>query len=1030
MVPSSTNDYFPTVRRLRRWLAAEDGLASRHISFSLIGVAVILILASVFLTLAIREHNADESRSRESTISRISSSAETDLAAVETAHRTYLLTGQLADLQQFERRRESFQGHLSALMPLLPDDLARREALLLINNSFSRWLQNAARPEIALRKQSRDAALAVVKGEEAGLFDKMRVDMSQFVRTTNDRLESLSDVTRWRRLLQTCGFAVLSALATSFLVTSSWRSYRAFRTHLQKAEASTAQNRAIIDNTLDGVITLDERGCILSINPAAERMFVQKASDVIGQDVSILIPQRLFFHDMNSVGRGAIIAEGHRQGYFTFPIEISISNMDVTGRKQFVAIVRDVSERQRSEDTLRQISLGVSTTTGEEFLRSLLKQLSKALHNDYAFLVELTGKETEQFTTLTIAEQGNIVRHGQFDLTNTAFSEAMSKGFRSFLGGVRWKFIEDKTLHELAIESFIAAPLVDFRGRTVGLIGVLDRKPLSETQITESTLQIFAARAAAEVERKRSEEALAAEKERLAVTMRSMADGFITIDNSGSVLMLNAVAEKITGWSQEEGTGKPLATVFRILNERNRKSCSHALQRIVETGVAEGIDGPTFIVSRDGTERLIESNASPIRDRSGGRIGAVVVFRDVTEKRRMDEERQKADKLESLGVVAGGIAHDFNNLLTAILGNLSLALLKKDLEVEVGERLAAAKRATNRAQELAQQLLTFAKGGAPIKQTVAIQQLIRDTMSLSLHGSKVLCEFKLADDLWPADIDPGQMSQVINNIAVNADQAMPAGGVLRVQAENIELMSDSVGLGLRAGRWLRISIQDQGIGIPEEYVKKIFDPYFTTKPKGSGLGLATAYSIIKNHHGVIAVDSQPGEGSTFTICLPASENELKVLQTNEPVPKATQGSARVLVLDDEEAICMLVTCALEPLGYEVTETNDGTQAIAAYEKALNDGRPYDLFISDLTIPGGMGGQETIKRLQELDPNVRAIVSSGYANDPVMSRHEEYGFCGMIAKPYEIDALGRKVAEAIAMPLRPRVIFHDFERKTA
>ncbi len=1028
MAPRPPSDHFPTLRRLRRWLAAEDGLASRHISSSVLGVAVILILAVVFLTLAFREQSADDARSTEYIVLRAASSAETDLAELETAHRTFLLTGQSLALQQFERRRDAFQGHLSALMPPLRGDQARREALRLINGEFLQWLQEAARPEIALRKQGHEVAALILRGPDTGIFDKMRADLSRFVRASHNELESLSDVTRWRRTLQTCGFAVLSALAMSFLVTSSWRSYRAFRAHLQKAEAAMAQNRAIIDNTLDGVITVDERGYIQSINPAAERMFVQKAAEVIGQNVSLLVPQRLFFHDMNNAGRGAIIAVGQRQGYYSFPIEISLSMMEVTGRKQFVAIVRDVSERQKSEDTLRQISLGVSTTTGEEFLRSLLKQLAKALQNDYAFLVELSGNGQEQFTTLSIAEQGSIMRSGQCDLTNTAFAESMTKGFRSYLGGVRWKFVEDKTLHELAIESFIGAPLIDHRGRTVGVIGILDRKPLTETQITESTLQIFAARAAAEIERKRSEEALAAEKERLAVTMRSMADGFITIDNGGSVLMLNSVAEHLTGWSQEDGTGKPLATVFRILNERNRKSCTRALQRIVEAGVAEGLDGPTIMVARDGAERLIESNAAPIRDRSGGRIGAVLVFRDVTEKRRMDEERQKADKLESLGVVAGGIAHDFNNLLTAILGNLSLALLRKELDVEVGERLTAAKRATNRAQELAQQLLTFAKGGAPIKQTAAIQQLMRDTMSLTLHGSKVLCEFHLADTLWPVDIDPGQISQVINNLAINAEQAMPAGGVLRVHAENFELPSDSVSLGLHAGRWVRIAIQDQGIGIPEEYVKKIFDPYFTTKPKGSGLGLATAYSIIKNHHGVIAVDSQPGEGSTFTICLPASKNELKV-QTSAPVPLAV-GAARVLVLDDEEAICMLVTCALEPLGYEVTETNDGTQAIAAYQKALADGKPYDLFISDLTIPGGMGGQETIKRLTEIDPNIRAIVSSGYANDPVMSRHEDYGFCGMIAKPYEIDALGRKVAEAIALPRRPRVIFHDFERKTA
>ncbi len=1028
MVSRSSSDNFPTIGRLRRWLAAEDGLASRHLSSSVLGVVVILILAVIFLTLAIREHAAHDTRALEYAVQRAASSAEIDLASVETARRTFLLTGEALRRQQFERRRDSFQVHLSSLIPLLREDPERRAAVLQIHAEFKQWLRDVAGPEIALRQGKRTAPAAARPAANQGSHDQIRGDLSRFARDSQRRLDSLVEMIRWRRMLQTCGFALLSALAISFLVASSWRSYRAFRAHLQKADAATAQNRAIIDNTLDGVITVDERGLIQSLNPAAERMFLQTATDVIGQNVSLLVPERLFLLDVSNTGRGAVMAVGQRQGYFSFPIEISLSSMEVAGRRQFVAIVRDVSERQKSEDTLRQISIGVSTTTGEEFLRSLLKQLSKALHNDFAFLVELNGSDPDGITSLTIAEQGNIIRNSHCDLTNTAFAESMAKGFRTHLGGVRRKFSEDKTLHELAIESFIGAPLIDHRGRTIGLIGVLDRKPLTDTQITESTLQIFAARAAAEIERKRSEEALAAEKERLAVTMRSIADGFITIDNSGSVLMLNAVAEHLTGWSQEEGKGQPLGTVFRIVNERNRKSCAHAIQRIVEAGIAEGLEGPALMISRDGTERLIESNAAPIRDRSSGRLGAVVVFRDVTEKRRMDEERQKADKLESLGVVAGGIAHDFNNLLTAILGNLSLALLTPDLDQVAGERMAAAKRATNRAQELAQQLLTFAKGGAPIKQTAAIQQLLRDTLSLTLHGSKVHSELHLDDDLWPVDIDPGQISQVINNIAINADQAMPAGGILRVHAENFELPTNSVSLGLRAGRWVRIAIQDQGLGIPEEYVKKIFDPYFTTKPKGSGLGLATAYSIIKNHHGVIAVDSRPGEGSTFTICLPASEKELSA-PTVAPVPLAA-GSPRVLVLDDEEAICMLVTCALEPLGYEVTETNDGQQAIAAYERAMQDGRPYDLFISDLTIPGGMGGQETIKRLHAIDPNIRAIVSSGYANDPVMSRHQEYGFCGMIAKPYEIDALGRKVAEVIALPRQPQLIFHDFERKTA
>jgi PAS domain S-box-containing protein len=1017
--------WLPTLDKLRRQLGPEGDFPRRHTGATAVGIAVLLTLSIGFIIFAIQEHGNEMRRSDDFTVMRVAYEAQEDLISLEVAMEDPALIGQPEALQLILRREKAFLHRVALLDGLLNGDRAKRNALRDIADGFHKWMDEFAVPELMARRQHREAPgrPGVALNFRSPLLQAERSQLSAMVRDAESVVETNHHVRGVRQLFQTAGLVTLGALAISFLAASSWVSYKAFRKHLEKAETAGAQIRAIIDNTLDGVITVDENGVIQSLNPAAERMFVQEASSVIGQNVSLLIPQRLFFYDMKNAGRGSIMAVGQRQGYYPFPIEISLSAMEVMGRRQFVAMVRDVSERQRSEDTLRQISIGVSTTTGEEFLRSLLKQLSKALRNDYAFMVELVGKAHDSLSTIAIAEQGNMRTTGSYDLTHTACAEVLAKGFRVHVSGVRKSFPEDSVLQELVAEGFVATPLIDHKGRPVGVIGVIDRKPLGETRIIESTLQIFAARAAAEIERKRSEEDLAAEKERLAVTLRSIADGFITIDNDGRVLMLNSIAERLTGWSQPDAAGRQLAEVFDILNEHNRRRCSHALQRIVATGHAEGIDGPTILVAHDGAERMIESNAAPIRERSNRKVGAVIVFRDVTEKLRMEEERQKADKLESLGVVAGGIAHDFNNLLTAILGNISLAMVGS-VDENANERLKSAKKATHRAQELAQQLLTFARGGAPIKQTASIGQLLRDTLSLTLHGSKVFCDFQLPLDLWPVEIDPGQVSQVINNLAINADQAMPAGGTLRITGENIDLPTGSVSLGLHSGRWVKISLKDQGIGIPSEYLKKIFDPYFTTKPKGSGLGLATVYSIVKNHGGVIGVESEPGAGSSFTFCLPASEKEV-LSQNSSEVPRAP-ANARVLVLDDEEAICMLVTCALEPLGYEVTETNDGLSAIVAYQKAMDENRPYDLVISDLTIPGGMGGQETIKRLLEIDADVCAIVSSGYANDPVMSRHEDYGFRGMIAKPYEIDALGRKVAEVLATPRRTRVIFHNFE----
>jgi signal transduction histidine kinase/ActR/RegA family two-component response regulator len=454
---------------------------------------------------------------------------------------------------------------------------------------------------------------------------------------------------------------------------------------------------------------------------------------------------------------------------------------------------------------------------------------------------------------------------------------------------------------------------------------------------------------------------------------------------------------------------------LRILNERTGAVSQTAVQRILESGSAVGLGSRLTLVAADGSNQAVEMSASPIRDRMNRKIGIVMLLRDVTEKERLEDDRSRAEKLESLGVAAGGIAHDFNNLLTAILGNLALAMMEVDEETSLSTRLSTAKRACHRAQDLAQQLLTFAKGGAPVKKTASVRQLIEDTVRYALRDSRARCEFDIDPSLWSCEIDSGQIGQVVANLATNADQAMPGGGAIRIRCENYFVSDDDEdggpALPLRAGRYVRISVEDEGIGIPSEYIAKIFDPYFTTKPKGSGLGLATAYSIVKNHDGHIGVESRTGSGTTFHVYLPASDREQPpsaAAAAPGRVPDASAATGRtgkrVLVMEDEEVICMLVEATLAPEGYEVLSAADGREGIKLYKEALAEGKPFDLIITDLTMPGGMGGLDAIKRLREIDPAVVAIVSSGYANDPVMSRYREYGFCGGIAKPYEVGEL--------------------------
>ena len=486
------------------------------------------------------------------------------------------------------------------------------------------------------------------------------------------------------------------------------------------------------------------------------------------------------------------------------------------------------------------------------------------------------------------------------------------------------------------------------------------------------------------------------EKERLAVTLASIGDGVITVDTAERIVMMNNAAEKLCGWTQEQCEGKPLHQVFRIINEFTREIRQNPVSQALVTGGTVELANHTLLVTRDGRELVINDSAAPIRDWDGKTIGVVLVFRDMTEKQQIEEELFKARKLESLGVLAGGIAHDFNNLLTGILGNLSLARELNRCDAKTSGVLDAALRATERATDLTRQLLTFSRGGAPVRKLAALGPLLHDSATFALRGSNVRCEFRIAPDLWSVELDTGQISQVINNLVINADQAMPEGGRIFIEAENVPGANGK-------DRNVRIGIRDEGLGISDEHLPRIFDPYFTTKPNGSGLGLATVYSIVRNHLGEIRVNSEVGEGTSIEILLPASTEEMSA----SPVPRSERSrntGGRVLVMDDEELILEVAGEMLKVLGYCPTACRDGEEALTLYLQASRQGEPFDAVIMDLTVPGGTGGKEAARDLLAIDPNARIIVSSGYSNDPVMAQYMEYGFCNAISKPYRVELL--------------------------
>lgn len=510
-------------------------------------------------------------------------------------------------------------------------------------------------------------------------------------------------------------------------------------------------------------------------------------------------------------------------------------------------------------------------------------------------------------------------------------------------------------------------------------------------------------------DRRRAEKALANEKERLAVTLRSIGDGVITTDRPGNIVIINKVAEDLTGWTQDEAIGKPLAEVFHIINEKTRERCENPVEKVLQTGGIVGLANHTALIAKDGTERAIADSGAPILDKESNIVGVVLVFRDITEKKKMEDELMKVRKLESVGILAGGIAHDFNNLLTGILGNVSLAKTYVKKEDQIFQFLSNAEKASLRARDLTQQLLTFSKGGAPTKRIASIAELVRDSADFAVRGSTVKCEFSFPDDLWTVEVDSGQISQVIHNLVINADHAMPEGGVIEVSAENIAVSLKDA-LPLDNGNYVRLSIKDQGVGVSEEHLKKIFDPYFTTKQKGSGLGLATSYSIIKRHRGYIMVKSEISVGTTFHIYLAASQKEIAVKKDEKEIPLI--GKGKILIMDDEEVIRETACLALKSMGYEVEFAEDGSKARELYKKAKESGNPFDAVIMDLTIPGGMGGKEAIKKLLEIDPKAKAIVSSGYSNDPVMAEFKKHGFIGFLAKPYKPEELHEALAEVL------------------
>ncbi|MBN2706265.1 MAG: cache domain-containing protein, partial [Deltaproteobacteria bacterium] len=628
------------------------------------------------------------------------------------------------------------------------------------------------------------------------------------------------------------------------------------------------------------------------------------------------------------------------------------------------------------------------------------------------------------------------------------------------------------------------------------------------------------------------QQALIDEREQLLVTIRSIGDAVITTDIEGKVVLMNKIAEQLTGWSNDEAKGRPLVSIFNIANAVTGAKVENPVKQVLETGEIVGLANHTKLIAKNDITFQIADSAAPITDAEGRILGVVLVFRDVTEeyqmreklreneqflnsifesiqdgvsildpdltirhvngvmrqryadrlpltgkkcfncyqgkteacdpcpalrclttgtteievipgqpgsavkwiesysypiknsdtgeitgiveffrditaRRQTEEELRKMDRLKSVGTLAGGIAHDFNNILTGLFGNVSLAKNILSHDHPAFTVLEDAEKSMDRATRLTKQFLTFAKGGDPVREDVSLAELVRETVCFDLAGSNVKPVFTVVSELWSADVDKGQVVQVFSNLTINADQAMPDGGHLYVTMENEELEHSALP-ELAPGKYLKITFRDEGSGMAPEIRERIFDPYFTTKVTGSGLGLATTYSIVRRHGGLIEVESRPGQGSTFRLYLPATTAAAPGGRVEiEAVAGRANFAARILVMDDEEMVRSVVERMLVASGCQVRTAKDGREAVDLYRQARQNGEAFDGVILDLTIPGGMGGKETMRQILALDPEAKGIVASGYTDERLLSDYKNYGFREIVAKPFSLAEL-RKV----------------------
>lgn len=775
---------------------------------------------------------------------------------------------------------------------------------------------------------------------------------------------------------------------------------------------SETTNRALLDAVPDAIFQLDQDGTFLSYIPAPGMKPLIPPDEFLGKKQHEVLPSELAKHLQNKLER--VIQTGKLQlheypmsrGLETEYYEARLVRM---GSNKVLGMVRDITKRKQAEEALRASEIRYRglfehspISLWEEDFSQIKQEIDTLLANGVSDLNAYFKRHPE-----VVARYIDMIKVLNVNQAALKLYKAESKSSLKKLTNIIISKDAVETFHNALIEfasgktSFWAeSSHLTRTGETINVFGntiILPGFEKTWSRVIVSSVDFS--------ERMRAIEALRESEENLKITINSIGDAVISTNTDGYITRMNLVAESLTGWKRDDAIGKPLIEVFNIINELTRELAENPVEKVMKTGTIVGLANHTVLVAKDGTEYHIADSGAPIWDAKGNILGVVLVFRDVTEQLRTEQELVKMMKLESVGTLAGGIAHDFNNILTGLFGNIELAKVYLSPDHKSHKYLESAWRSLESATNLTNQLLTFSKGGEPIKETLSIGEVITETAHFSIRGSTAKLKTDIAPELWLVEADKGQLSQVISNLVINAEQSMPMGGTILVAANNVETVD---------GRYIQLVVQDTGVGIPPQYLDKIFDPYFTTKNKGSGLGLATTHSIIMRHDGRITVDSHKDMGTTFTIFLPAVENP-----EGEAVVKSREGehenpisSASILVMDDEEAVREVLGAMLTKLGYEVAYSIDGREAITQYQASYEKGTPFNVVITDLTIPGGIGGQAAAQEILKINPGAKIIATSGYATNPIMANYRKHGFKGIIVKPYRIADLKEVVQQVL------------------